>query len=350
MEAHSGEIPRVSVAIPAYNSEYYIERAIESVLDQTDSSLEIIVVDDASKDGTVDLIKCISDPRLTLIEHAENTGAGFGLNQALQRAQGEWFAFLDGDDWYVPDRLERLLGYAERFDVDVIADNILFKDQVAGPDGCAKEFRSAGTLFTRAMEKTLPRMLSAEEFVLGNKPGPRNPCMGLVKPIFRRSFLEQNGLRFYEDELFNGDTCFYLRCLAAGARMLIVPEIGYNYRRHSAGITRSAERLYFLGEQAKRNRLLLEEHRDSGQGIISALDVRQRAIERAEKFERTKKRLENGELGVVLRSPQDIPSYLSYSVEARGVYLRNRFRGARAKVRRLLNGKRRTTPVVASGD
>ena len=353
MEGNSGETPRVSVAITTYNHEHFIERTIASILNQTESSLELIVVDDASQDGTVDRIKRFSDPRLTLIEHEENTGGGgYGMNQAMRQARGQWFAFADGDDWYAPERLERLLGYVGSYDVDMIADNLLYKDQVT-PPGDDEQLVDGGNLFSRAMARSLPRIMSAEEFVLGNRPGPRNPSLGLMKPMFRRSFLEKNGLRCYEDEFFNGDTCFFLRCLAAGARMLIVPEIGYNYRRHSASVTGSAEWLYMLGEQAKRNRLLLEEHRDSGQGIISALDARQRAIERAEKFERTRKRLENGELGAVLRSPQDIPSYLSYSVEARAVHLRNRFRGARAKVPGLLNGTRRRgapTPVVASGD
>ena len=348
MASTDGGAPRFTVGVLAYNAENYIDRAVQSVLDQTCSDIEVIIVEDMSPDATLERLKRFSDPRITLIEHKENKGPGFGMNEARELARGEWFAYLDTDDWYDPNRLERLLYYAERYDVDMIADNLRYQDQVSSPDGQGGHLIEGGTLFSKSMEKSLPRIMSAEEFVLGNRPGPRNPSLGLMKPIFRTAFLKENGLKWYEDEDFNGDTCFFLRCLAAGARMLIVPEVGYNYRRHSASVTRSADVLYALGEQSKRNQLLLEEHKNARREIISALNARQRAIDRAQKFERTRERLEHGKLGEVLRSPQDIPSYLSFATEARGVYLRNRFRGARAKVRRILNG---TTPrtVKCSG-
>jgi len=96
--------PKVSVIIPAYNTEKYISQAIESALTQTEQSVEVIVVNDASTDATLEVVKSFSDERLTLINNEYNRGAGYARNRAIQESRGEWVAVLDSDDWYAPER------------------------------------------------------------------------------------------------------------------------------------------------------------------------------------------------------------------------------------------------------
>jgi glycosyltransferase involved in cell wall biosynthesis len=107
-------LPEVSVIIPVFNGEQTIKRALDSVMAQAFSSLEIIVVDDASSDRTVDLVAQYRDDRLTTIRSAENRGAGAARNNGIAAARGRWIAFLDADDAWKPAKLERQIGLLER--------------------------------------------------------------------------------------------------------------------------------------------------------------------------------------------------------------------------------------------
>ncbi|MCK4627815.1 MAG: glycosyltransferase family 2 protein [Sedimentisphaerales bacterium] len=103
---------RVSVVIPAYNLEGYIGRAIESVLAQTRPADEIIVVDDGSTDGTVEIVKKYGSAVRYIYQ--ENAGASAARNTGIKAAKNEWIAFLDGDDEWLEGNLERQMGLLER--------------------------------------------------------------------------------------------------------------------------------------------------------------------------------------------------------------------------------------------
>ena len=96
---------KVSVVIPSYNSSSYINKAIESVLNQTYGNLEVIVADDASTDDTCTVVQKITDPRVKLIRRKENGGAAAARNSAIDAATGRYIAFLDSDDYWLPDKL-----------------------------------------------------------------------------------------------------------------------------------------------------------------------------------------------------------------------------------------------------
>ncbi|HEY6644770.1 glycosyltransferase [Povalibacter sp.] len=98
-------IPTVSVVIATYNSGNYLKEAIDSVLGQTISDLELLVVDDGSTDGTRDLVARVSDPRLTYIWQP-NAGQTSAKNHGVSRARGEFIGFCDGDDYWYPNKLE----------------------------------------------------------------------------------------------------------------------------------------------------------------------------------------------------------------------------------------------------
>jgi glycosyltransferase involved in cell wall biosynthesis len=101
-------LPLVSVIIPSYNHRSYIEMAVSSVLSQTYENVELIVIDDGSKDNSVDLLKKVKDKRLTLIEQ-KNQGAHNAINKGLSIAKGEFFAILNSDDVYHPDRIRQII-------------------------------------------------------------------------------------------------------------------------------------------------------------------------------------------------------------------------------------------------
>lgn len=105
----SDATPCVSVVIPTYNRATTLLTAIESVLAGGSQPLEIIVVDDASADGTVELIRDVGDARIKLIALDENVGGAEARNRGIRAARGDWIAFQDSDDVWSPDHLEVLL-------------------------------------------------------------------------------------------------------------------------------------------------------------------------------------------------------------------------------------------------
>ena len=102
---------KVSVITPTHNDEKYISDTIESVLNQTHLNLELIIVDDASTDETVKIVESFDDKRIRLIRNTENKGAANARNIGISNATGDYIAFLDGDDLWLPQKLERQLEF-----------------------------------------------------------------------------------------------------------------------------------------------------------------------------------------------------------------------------------------------
>lgn len=105
MNKLAGE-PLISVIIPSYNRADIISRAIDSVIKQSYKNLEIVIVDDASKDNTEEVIRAIGEPRIRYIRHQTNGGADKARNTGVAAATGEYVAFLDSDDVWLPNKIE----------------------------------------------------------------------------------------------------------------------------------------------------------------------------------------------------------------------------------------------------
>ena len=101
----------VSVIMPAYNCEKYIAEAIKSVLNQTYQNWELIIVDDCSNDGTEEVVKSFNDSRIMFFKNEVNSGADVARNRAISAANGRWLAFLDSDDIWKPEKLEKQLEF-----------------------------------------------------------------------------------------------------------------------------------------------------------------------------------------------------------------------------------------------
>lgn len=101
--------PLVSIIIPCYNVEAYVEKAINSILNQTYTNLEIWIIDDASTDGTLQKVNAIKDDRIRIISFKENTQKVGAVNEALQKVNGDYIAFQDADDWSEPTRVQQQL-------------------------------------------------------------------------------------------------------------------------------------------------------------------------------------------------------------------------------------------------
>lgn len=107
------KIPETSIIMPAYNSARFIGESINSVLAQTYTDWELLIVDDCSKDNTAEMVAAFNDPRIHYQRNANNMGAAETRNQALKRAKGRYIAFLDSDDLWEPDKLEKQIAFME---------------------------------------------------------------------------------------------------------------------------------------------------------------------------------------------------------------------------------------------
>ncbi|MFD1609364.1 glycosyltransferase family 2 protein [Oceanobacillus luteolus] len=111
--------PLISVITPAYNSERFIGETIESVLNQTYTDWEMIIVDDCSSDNTREIVERYKqqDPRIQLHVLDENSGSAVARNTAMKHAQGRYIAFLDSDDRWLPEKLEKQLEFMQKKDI-----------------------------------------------------------------------------------------------------------------------------------------------------------------------------------------------------------------------------------------
>jgi glycosyltransferase involved in cell wall biosynthesis len=110
------DVPVVSVVIPTRDRRAFLTVALRSVLQQSGVSVEVVVVDDGSTDGTSDLVAGLRDPRVRLFRHASAAGVSAARNHGIAEASGEWIALLDDDDLWAPDKLTRQLEAADRSD------------------------------------------------------------------------------------------------------------------------------------------------------------------------------------------------------------------------------------------
>lgn len=122
MEHPTGQRPLVSVIMPAYNAEKWIGEAVESVRGQSCRDWELLILDDASTDGTEMLARryAAEDPRIRYERGRENRGVAAVRNRGLELARGSWVALLDSDDTWRPEKLERQLALARREQADIV--------------------------------------------------------------------------------------------------------------------------------------------------------------------------------------------------------------------------------------
>lgn len=210
----------VGVVIAAMNAQLTIARAVRSALDQTHVT-EVVVVDDASTDATEAVTRSADDGsgRLRVLRLLHNRGPAAARNLALKVSATPFVALLDADDYFMPGRIARLLADAPA-EWDFLADDI-----VIVPKALAHHQLDVTISSTVAP----PSRLDLADFVLGNisERTAHRGELGFLKPIMRRSFLDQSGLRYDESMRLGEDYSLYVRAIAAGARFFVTRAAGY---------------------------------------------------------------------------------------------------------------------------
>ncbi len=212
--------PCVDVIIAAWNREDTIERAAASALAEPQVHT-VFVVDDGSTDKTSARATGADDGsgRLTVLRFLENRGPAAARNAALLAGGAPWLTILDGDDYFLPGRLSKLLGQAQGW--DFVAD-----DPLQIPEGRIGIDAPVPMLGRASFE---PWQCDLKTYILGNiwSRGRDRKELAFFKPLIRRAFIQTHNLCYDETMRLGEDYSLYARALARGARFLVVQPAGY---------------------------------------------------------------------------------------------------------------------------
>lgn len=227
-------MPKVSIIVPIYNVEKYLDRCMQSLLGQTLKDIEIIMVDDGSPDNCPKMCDeyAKKDERVKVI-HKKNAGLGMARNSGLDIATGEYVAFVDSDDYVDISAYERMYESVKRLNADAVFSGI--KTETASGVWIEEETDGSETLLNK--EKTY-------EFVLGmvaNPPGvkeERAHSMSVWHSLYKKEIIDKNQLRFVsEREYVCEDIPFQVDFLTRCNSLLVLPFVCYYYCLNGTSLT-----------------------------------------------------------------------------------------------------------------
>lgn len=213
--------PKVSVIVPVYKVERYLPECIESILAQTFTDFELILVDDGSPDNSGKICDdyAARDSRIRVF-HKENGGVSSARNLGLDNARGEWIAFVDSDDWVEKDFLEKY--FDDKDDVDVVLQGHAIFDDFSKQYIPRESFPSCSCFGIEEMWDVI-----CQNDLL-NSTGP---CCKL----FSRSILENNKIRFPEGFSLGEDAVFVFKYWKCSKSFRLVSTLKYFYRKNISG-------------------------------------------------------------------------------------------------------------------
>lgn len=244
----------VSIIITAYNVEKYIETAVRSCMEQTFKDIEIIVVDDKSKDKSKYIVKKLmkQDSRIVLLENIKNFGAGQSRRNGLNAARGEYFLLLDGDDWIEPDFIETLYNKAIETDADIVSGGI----KIVRENGSC-DITTYGNTVTEGHDKVIK--FWQERIVFMNNKLIRIELHDKV-PYCTRRFVE--------------DTPVIIPMLWFANKVVYVDNPGYNYRMQNNSLTHQATPLKWAIFRALCCQDLIDFFQEHDEELLKKLSLR----------------------------------------------------------------------------
>lgn len=215
---------KVSVIIPVYNTEKYIERCLDSLVNQTLNELEIICVDDGSDDKSLEILNSYAQKYSNIkVLNQNHKRQGAARNLAFSQAQGEYIGYVDSDDWVDENYYEKLYSSAKKYDSDVaLATNVRI-----GSGKTKKRLNIEKEKFVTSLQDKLD---------INNQY--RNACP--TNKIYRKSLLEEHEISFPED-MYCEDKIFTLKALYYANGVVAVPDIYYYYFRNSESTVKASK-------------------------------------------------------------------------------------------------------------
>lgn len=209
--------PLVSVLVPVYNAERYLARCLDSILGQTYGNVEVVAIDDGSRDGSPALLDeyAARFGSLVLVEHRANGGAAAARNRAIELAHGEYLAFADNDDWLDPDFVERLMGVALKTGAEVVCSGYRRPD-------------SQGKVLLEAVPQP------------GDEWG-RYVVEAAWAKLYHTDYVRGHGFTFLDTNI-DEDLYFSLPAIELARHVEVVPYCGYNWFYNTESVSNTSQR------------------------------------------------------------------------------------------------------------
>lgn len=216
---------KVSVIVPIYNAEKYLEECIDSICNQTLKEIEILLVNDESTDGSLVILERYAkeDSRVRIIQNVhEGEGAASARNAGLKEAKGKYLSFLDSDDFFVQEMLEKAYNKAEKCNADIVMYDYCFFDET--------------THIVTDINDTLryPTVAKKEIFNCMDCPDEIFDANNLMTwpKLYRSTFIFDENL-WYVSGYRGDDACFVINALSLAKSICVLPETMIYYRRHT---------------------------------------------------------------------------------------------------------------------
>ena len=232
--------PKVSVIIPCYKVEKYLDRCVESVINQTLKDLEIILVDDESPDHVPEICDewALKDARIKVI-HKKNGGLGMACNSGIEVATGKYVAFLDSDDWIDANMYQTMYDTAEKHQAQMVFTGLRRVDTNGNVIGYLTHKEKFQIYEGKNEIDGLACDLVASEVSLAAE---RTLQMSAKVVLYSKSTIDENHLRFVsEREVMSEDMHFNLNMLSHSQCVCVVPRFFYNYRCTTGSITQKVD-------------------------------------------------------------------------------------------------------------
>jgi len=218
--------PGVSVIMPVYNTAAYLGQAIESILGQTFTDLELLIINDGSTDSSASVIGQYKDPRIIYVENEVNKGLVYTLNRGIDLARGEWIARMDGDDISLTNRLEMQLNHLiSHPGIDILATRIALMDESGADSG--QWPADAANISPEQIRNYLPR----------------DNCIAHPSIMARAAVMKK--FRYREEQSESEDYDLWLRLVASGIGIHKLNTVLLRHRIVTNSFTRQRQKNVF---------------------------------------------------------------------------------------------------------
>ena len=240
---------KVSVLVPIYNVEKYLSKCLESLCSQTLQDMEMICINDGSTDASREIVEQYrkKDSRIKVIDQ-DNSGYGFSMNRGLEKAEGEYIAIVESDDFIEPDMMERLYEQAEKYSAELVKSNCFYYTNQGGKE----ENRFVNLFADLPAGQILFPMENPEAFL---------KLPSIWSGIYSRDFLMSNQIRFNETPGASyQDVSFSFQVFACAKRVVFVSEAYYHYRTDNANSSvKAPNKVFCICDELKKIDHFIEE-------------------------------------------------------------------------------------------
>ena len=245
--------PLISIIVPVFNAENWLERCFLSLQKQTYTNIEILIIDDGSTDGSAKICKdfCEKDSRFKYF-YQENKGVSSARNKGLEVANGEYFAFCDGDDWVELDTYESLYRLLEKNDADISICSFIYDDQSMQKN----DFVDGTKVFSFSANQAISEIFKDEKFA-------GHLCNKLFKKSVIKDLRFDTSVTIFEDMLLVWDAIF------ASKKVVFQELYKYHYFIHGSSAMRTFKKTSWSALTACE-KLYLKTEKNCGENLVFA--------------------------------------------------------------------------------